>query len=134
MVGGRRSDCRAICDRREIRSPENLFARIESTEDFDELSIKVSDANVAPYSPPLFLHEDELPSGFIIDLIIDGLSLVMKNHVFQFGDSWWLRYEHITVPILVQNVNRCEVGKPQLVAGDRPTEGGRNILDEWLVL
>ena len=39
----------------------------------------------------LLRHEHELPKGFIIDFICDGLKLVMENNVFQFGDTWWLQ-------------------------------------------
>jgi len=37
----------------------------------------------------LALHEHELPSGFPLQEVVDGIALVMQNNVFQFGDLFF---------------------------------------------
>ena len=39
----------------------------------------------------LQLHEKELPKGFPVKLILKGLDLVMRNNIFEFGDTYWLQ-------------------------------------------
>ena len=39
----------------------------------------------------LQLHEKDLPKGFPSTLVIQGLHLVMKNNIFEFGNTYWLQ-------------------------------------------